>query len=106
MGVIGLTNLFNKIWLIKKIPNEWIKSTLVPLYKNKSDIQSCSNYRGIKLMCHTIKIRERIIEHKLRNIREPVWIHVGVIDDRGYSFTSSTYRAILREEEKFAYDFY
>ena len=30
------------------------------------DIQSCSNYRGIKLMCHTMKFWERVIEHRLR----------------------------------------
>ena len=49
-------NLFNKIWLTKKMPNEWRKSTIVPLYKNNGDIQSCSNYRGIKLMCHAMKL--------------------------------------------------
>jgi len=38
VGVKWLTNLFNKIWLTKKMPNEGRKSTLVPLYKNKSDI--------------------------------------------------------------------
>ena len=48
------------------MPNEWRKSTLVPLYKNKGDIQSCSNYRGIKLMCHTMNLWERIIEIRLR----------------------------------------
>ena len=30
MDVKWLTNLFNKIWLIKKMSNEWRKSTLVP----------------------------------------------------------------------------
>ena len=39
---------------------------LVPLYKNKGDIQSCSKYHGIKLMCHTMKLWERVIEHRLR----------------------------------------
>ena len=63
-----LTNLFNKIWLTKKMQNEWRKSTLVPLYKNKGDILSCSNYRRIKLMCHTMMLWERVIEHKLRQI--------------------------------------
>jgi len=66
VGVRWLTNLFNKIWLTKKMPNEWRKSILVPLYKNKGDIQSCSNYREIKLMCHTMKFWERIIKHRLR----------------------------------------
>ena len=40
------------------------------------------------------------------NIRESVWVHTGAIDDRGYSFASSTYRAISREEEKFVYGLY
>ena len=65
MGVRWLTNLFNKIWLTKKMPNEWRKSILVPLYKNKGDIQS-SNYHEIKLKCHTTKLWERVIEHRLR----------------------------------------
>ena len=47
--------------------DEWRKSTLVPLYKNKGDIQNCSNYRGIKLISHTMKLSERVIEHRLRH---------------------------------------
>ena len=45
-----LTKLFNKIWQSNKMSDEWRKSTLIPLYKNKCDIQECSNYRGIKLI--------------------------------------------------------
>ena len=40
------------------------------------------------------------------NIRKSVWVHVEAIDNRGYSFYSSTYRAILRKEEKFVYGLY
>ncbi|KAJ7942848.1 Retrovirus-related Pol polyprotein LINE-1 [Quillaja saponaria] len=67
IGVTWLTNLFNKILVTKKMPNEWRKSTLIPIYKNKEDIQSCSNYRGIKLISHTMKLWERVIERRLRN---------------------------------------
>jgi hypothetical protein len=67
-GLEWLTNLFNKIWRTNKMPNEWRKSTLVPLYKNKGDIQDCTNYRGIKLMSHTMKLWERVIESRLRKI--------------------------------------
>ena len=66
MDVRWLINLFNKIWLTKRMSNEWRKSTLVPLYKNKGDIQSRSNYRVIELMCHTMKLWERVTEHRLR----------------------------------------
>ena len=58
--------MFNNIWQSNKIPDEWRKSILVPLHKNKSDIQDCSNYRGIKLISHTMKLWERVIEHPLR----------------------------------------
>ena len=61
-----MTNLFNKIWQRNKIRDEWRKSILVPLYKNKCDIQDCLNYRGIKLISHSMKLWERVIEHCLR----------------------------------------
>ena len=32
----------------------------------KGDVQSCTNYRGIKLMSHTMKIWERVVEARLR----------------------------------------
>nr|GEW32175.1 hypothetical protein [Tanacetum cinerariifolium] len=33
---------------------------------NKGDAQACSNYRGIKLLSHTMKLWERVIERRLR----------------------------------------
>nr|XP_043615961.1 uncharacterized protein LOC122587864 [Erigeron canadensis] len=49
MGISLLTSLFNKIWTSAKMPEEWRLSEVIPIYKNKGDVQSCSNYRGIKL---------------------------------------------------------
>ena len=61
-------------------------------------------------MGHTIKLWERVIEHKLRqNVKiseNQFGLMPGAIDDKGYSFASSTYRAILREEKKFTYGLY
>ncbi|KAL6531334.1 acyl-CoA-binding domain-containing protein 4 [Orobanche minor] len=65
-GIDWLTMLFNKIWRSNKMPSAWRKSILVPLYKNKGDVQDCSNYRGIKLMSHTMKLWERLIEQRIR----------------------------------------
>ncbi|KAK9099195.1 hypothetical protein Syun_026240 [Stephania yunnanensis] len=66
IGLIWLTKLYNKILKSKRMPMDWRRSTLVPIFKNKGDIQSCSNYRGIKLMSHTMKLWERIIDNRLR----------------------------------------
>ena len=65
-GITWLTNLFNVIWKGRRIPDEWRKSYVIPLYKNKGDIQNCANYRGIKLMSHTMKLWERVVERRLR----------------------------------------
>nr|XP_043630161.1 uncharacterized protein LOC122601469 [Erigeron canadensis] len=56
VGISLLTSLFNKIWTSAKMPEEWRLSEVIPIYKNKGDVQSCSNYRGIKLLSHTMKL--------------------------------------------------
>ena len=38
---------------------------MVPIFKGKGDALECNNYRGIKLMSHTMKLWERIIEARL-----------------------------------------
>ncbi|XP_015158910.1 uncharacterized protein [Solanum tuberosum] len=65
-GIKWLTGLFNVIFKTAKMPEEWRWSTMVPLYKNKGDIQNCNNYRGIKLLSHTMKIWERVVEMRVR----------------------------------------
>jgi len=48
------------------MPTEWRTSTVVPLYKDKADIQDYNNYRGLKLLSHTMKLWEWVIEGRLR----------------------------------------
>ena len=48
------------------IPDIWRNSRMVPIYKVKGDILKCNNYRGITLMCHSMKLWERLIEARLR----------------------------------------
>ena len=68
IAIVWLTKLFNLIFRANKMPEEWRRSILVPIFKNKGDVQSCTNYRGIKLMSHTMKLWERVIEHRLRRM--------------------------------------
>ncbi|KAK3534728.1 hypothetical protein QTP86_023977, partial [Hemibagrus guttatus] len=65
-----LTGLFNRVLESEKMPEEWRRSVLVPIFKNKGDVQSCNNYRGIKLMSHTMKLWERVVEARLRKVVE------------------------------------
>jgi hypothetical protein len=68
VAIVWLTKLFNLIFQSNRMPDEWRQSILVPIFKNNGDVQSCTNYRGIKLMSHTMKLWERIIEHYLREV--------------------------------------
>ncbi|KAK3527847.1 hypothetical protein QTP86_009209 [Hemibagrus guttatus] len=65
-----LTSLFNRVLESERMPEEWRRSVLVPIFKNKGDVQSCSNYRGIKLMSHTMKLWERVVEARIRKVVE------------------------------------
>ena len=65
-AVVFLTGLFNDILQLKKMPDEWRKSTLIPIFKGKGDVQVCENYRGIKLARRTLKIWETVIDRRLR----------------------------------------
>ena len=67
-GVDFLKEALNKITDEEKIPDIWRKSILIPIYKNNGDILNCGHYRGIKLMCHSMKLYERVHENRLRNI--------------------------------------
>ncbi|KAK3566616.1 hypothetical protein QTP86_001541 [Hemibagrus guttatus] len=64
-----LTSLFNRVLESERMPEEW-RSVLVPIFKNKGDMQTCSNYRGIKLMSHTMKLWERVMDARLRKVVE------------------------------------
>uniref|UniRef100_W5MA04 ribonuclease H n=1 Tax=Lepisosteus oculatus TaxID=7918 RepID=W5MA04_LEPOC len=46
-------------------PETWQTSITVPIWKDKGDVNDCSNY---KLLCHTMKIFERVLDAQLRTI--------------------------------------
>ena len=62
MGIKFLTRLFNRLFVDERMPEEWRRSVLIPIYKNKEDAQCCGNYRGIKLMSHTIKYGKELLK--------------------------------------------
>ena len=63
-GVIYLTKLFNNILQKEEMPKEWRRNVLVSIYKNKGDIMECGSFRGIKLMSHTMKTWEKIVNNR------------------------------------------
>ena len=70
LGVVTLCTVFNRIMTTECIPSAWRNSILVPIFKEKGDVQECKNYRGIKLLAHTFKIWEKVVDRRLRECTE------------------------------------
>ena len=84
-GVVTLCKLFNSIMITETIPSAWRDSILVPIFKEKGDIQECKNYRGNKLLMHTFKIWERVLDRRMRECTDiQSYLH-SQADDRAVS---------------------
>ena len=67
-GVNVLKEALNKVTDEEKIPGICGKTILIPIFKNNGDIMNYGNYRGITLMCHSMKLFQRVHDNRLRNI--------------------------------------
>ncbi|XP_065313066.1 uncharacterized protein LOC135922589 [Gordionus sp. m RMFG-2023] len=59
-----------KILGSEEVLQKWRQSYQVPIFKNKWDPHNCQNYRGKKPMSHCLKLYEKIMEKRLRDIIE------------------------------------
>ena len=100
MGIQVLTRMLNKLLVGETIPEEWRRSVLIPIYKNKGDAQCCGNYRGIKLMSHTMKIWERIIKARLRDSVEISKQQYGFIPEKGTTNAMFALRMLIEKYRK------
>ena len=63
-----LTRLFNAITQEKQMPEEWQRSTTIPIWKGKGNPADCTNYRPIRLLSHSMKVFERVIACRIRDV--------------------------------------
>ena len=96
-GIVFLKKELNEM-LTSGIPSSWRLSEVTPLFKGKGYILECSNYRGIKLISHTLKLLERIIDQGLRHILELDNIQFGF---RRGSYTMDPVFALKILQEKY-----
>ena len=97
MEIKFLTRLFNRLLMGERMPEEWRRSVLIPIYKNKGDAQCCGNYRGIKLMSHTMKVWERIIEARLRDRVEISKQQYGFMPGKGTTDAMFALRMLMEK---------
>ncbi|VDP00996.1 unnamed protein product [Heligmosomoides polygyrus] len=63
-----LTEFFNQVVKEKKVPECWHNSATIPIWKKKGSPADCFNYRTIRLLSHSMKIFERILYRRIREI--------------------------------------
>ena len=65
-------NLIMGIWKEEKMPTDWTKNIIVPLYKIREDKLQCKNYRGISILCIGYKILTTVINNRRKKYSEHI----------------------------------
>ena len=81
----SLTNIFNDILFKNKWngPEEWMLSSLVPIFKTKGDPFNPNFYKGIKSLEHTFKLYKKILDGHLREVTDIDKIQLEFMPGRG-----------------------
>ena len=78
----SLTNIFNTLFE-GKLQEEWMLSSLVPIFKGKGDPLNPTSHRGIKFLEYAFKLYETILDGCLGNVVNIGNMQYGFIPGRG-----------------------
>ncbi len=62
--------LCNLAWKQSKVPEDWRKAIIVPIYKGKGKREECSSHRGISLLSVPGKIYGRILNERMMKVTD------------------------------------
>ena len=96
-GVGVLNKLRQRVLDGKGMSEEWKTSVVVPIFKGKGDVMDYGIYRGVKLLEHAIKVVERVLEKRIRELVKADDMQFGFMPGKGT--TDALF--ILRMQEEF-----
>ena len=79
LGTEHMKNLFKQIIAESKVREDWNPSVIVKVFKNKSEANEQVNYRGLKLREQMMKVFERVMEQKIREMVDKDAMHFGFL---------------------------
>ena len=79
----SLTNIFNDILFNDKLLEEWMLSSLVPIFKGKGDPLNPSSCRGIKLLEHAFKLYKKVLDGRLPEVVDTDKMQYRLMPERG-----------------------
>ena len=65
-----LREVCNVCILKGKVPKDWMRAIIVPIYKGKDDKSKCKNYRGISLLSIPGKVYGKNLIEKVHSLTE------------------------------------
>ena len=80
------------------MPGEWKTSVVVSIFKGKGDVMDCGAYRGVKLLEHAMKIVERVLENRIRELVMIDEMQFGFMPGKG---TTRALFILRRMQEEF-----
>ena len=79
-----LTKLFERIYKLRQVPDQWLIAKMIPVYKNKGLPQNVESYRPIANLCSTSKIFEKLILKRILEIQEQNNIDITRLGQHGF----------------------
>ena len=62
VGIQVMAEICQRVLSEFGMPGEWTLSIVVPIFKGKRDITNCNCHRAVKLLEHSMKVVERVLE--------------------------------------------
>ena len=84
-----LSKLFNKIYINKEIPEQWLIAKIIPLHK-KGAHNNIQNYRPISNLCSVSKVYEKLILQRIHSIEKQYKIDLTGKSQYGFKAKHST----------------
>ena len=99
-----LAGICRRVAEVEKPPDDWKDSWTSPIYKGKGDARLCEKHRGIRLLEHAMKVYEKVLDGRLREILQidsrQFWVHEWKVDNRCYFYIEAAAGKIQRKEKE------
>ena len=59
---------FINLMIKEQIPDDWNQPTIINCFKGKGDTTRCDNYRGLKLLEHSMNVLKCIVDAIIRQV--------------------------------------
>ena len=98
VGVSVMVEFCQRVLNGKGMPDEWQISVLVPIFKGMEDKRNCNTYTGVKPLEYAMKIVERVLERRIRELVNFGSMQFGFIPGRG---TTDALFVVRRMQEEY-----